>query len=42
MMCCLVIDTSLNGIGKRYALVDFMKDEDTATIVEELRQASLI
>ena len=38
----LVIGTSLNGIGKRYALVDFMKDEDTATIVEELRQASLI
>ena len=38
----LFIGTSLNGIGKKYALVDFMEDEDTATIVKELKQASLI
>lgn len=38
----LFIGTSLNGIGSKYALVDFMKDEDTATIVKELRRASLI
>jgi len=38
----LFIGTSLNGIGKKYALVDFMEDEDTATIVKELRRASLI
>jgi len=38
----LFIGTSFNGIGKKYALVDFMKDEDTATIVKELRRASLI
>ena len=38
----LFIGTSLNGIGRKYALVDFMEDEDTATIVKELRRASLI
>lgn len=38
----LFIGTSFNGIGRKYALADFMKDEDTATIVEELRRASLI
>jgi len=38
----LFIGTSLNGIGKKYALVDFMKEEDTATIVRELKLASLI
>ncbi len=38
----LFIGTSLNGIGRKYALADFMKDEDTAAIVKELRQASLI
>jgi len=38
----LFIGTSFDGIGRRYALADFMKDEDTATIVEELRRASLI
>ena len=38
----LVIGTSLNGIGKKYALTDFIKDEDTADIVKELRKANLI
>ena len=38
----LFVGTSLNGIGRRYALVDFMEDEDTATIVKELRRASLL
>lgn len=38
----LFIGTSLNGIGRKYALVDFMKDEDTAIIMKELRRASLI
>ena len=38
----LFIGTSLNGIGRKYALADFMEDEDTATIVKELRRASLI
>ncbi len=38
----LFIGTSLNGIGKRYALVDNMSDEDTKTIVEELRKLDLL
>ncbi|MBM3141838.1 MAG: hypothetical protein FJ005_02150 [Chloroflexi bacterium] len=38
----LFIGTSLNGIGKKYALADFMEAEDTATIVKELKRASLI
>lgn len=38
----LFIGTSLNGIGRKYALADFMEDEDTATIVKELKRASLI
>lgn len=38
----LFIGTSLNGIGRKYALADFMEGEDTATIVKELRRASLI
>jgi len=38
----LFIGTSFDGIGRRYALADFMEDEDTATIVKELRRASLI
>ncbi len=38
----LFIGTSLNGIGKKYALADFMEDEDTATIVKELRRAQLL
>ena len=38
----LFVGTSLNGIGRKYALADFMEDEDTATIVKELRRASLI
>jgi len=38
----LFVGTSLNGIGRKYALADFMKDEDTATVVKELRRASLL
>lgn len=38
----LFVGTSLNGIGKKYALVDFMRDEDTATIVKELRRVNLL
>jgi hypothetical protein len=38
----LFIGTSLNGIGKRYALVDNMSDEDTKAIVGELRKLGLI
>jgi hypothetical protein len=38
----LFVGTSLNGIGKRYALVDNMRDEDTKTIVGELRRRGLI
>jgi len=38
----LSIGTSFDGIGRKYALADFMKDEDTATMVEALRRASLI
>jgi hypothetical protein len=38
----LFVGTSLNGIGKKYALVDVMRDEDTATIVKELRRVNLL
>ena len=38
----LFIGTSLNGIGRRYALVDNMRDEDTETIVGELRRLGLM
>lgn len=38
----LCIGTSLNGIGKGYALVDNMSDEDTKTIVGELRRLKLL
>jgi hypothetical protein len=38
----LFIGTSLNGVGKRYALVDNMSDEDTKAIVGELRKLDLL
>jgi hypothetical protein len=38
----LFIGTSLNGIGRKYALVDFIRDEDTKIIVKVLKQAGLI
>jgi hypothetical protein len=38
----LFIGTSLNGIGKRYSLVDNMSNEDTKTIVDELRRLDLL
>lgn len=38
----LFVGTSLNGIGKKYALTDFMKDEDTAVIMEEIRRLHLL
>lgn len=36
------IGTSLNGVGKRYALVDNMSDEDTKEIVGDLRNLDLL
>lgn len=38
----LFVGTSLNGIGKRYALTDNIKDVDTRDIVNELKRLSLI
>jgi hypothetical protein len=38
----LFVGCSLNGIGKRYALVDFMENDDVVQIVEELRRAKLL
>jgi hypothetical protein len=38
----MFVGTSLNGIGKKYALTDYLKEEDVATIVRELQQLSLI
>jgi hypothetical protein len=38
----MFVGTSLNGVGKRYALTDFMRDDDTAAVVAELRRQSLI
>lgn len=38
----LFVGTSLNGIGKRYALIDNIKDVDTRDIVDELKRLSLI
>ena len=38
----LFVGTSLNGIGKKYALIDNMRDEDTKEIVEELKMLNLI
>jgi hypothetical protein len=38
----LFVGTSLNGIGRKYALTDYMKDVDIAAIMEELRRLSLL
>ena len=38
----MFVGTSLNGLGKRYALTDYMRDEDVRSIVEELRRNALI
>jgi hypothetical protein len=38
----MFVGTSLNGVGKKYALTDFMRDDDTAAIVAELRKQGLI
>ena len=38
----IFVGTSLNGLGKRYALVDNIRDLDTNSIVEELRKLELI
>lgn len=38
----LFVGTSLNGIGKRYALVDVIRDEDTKQIVNILEQLHLV
>jgi len=38
----LFIGTSLNGVGKKYALVDNMSDDDTKAIVDELRKLALL
>jgi hypothetical protein len=38
----LFVGTSLNGVGKRYALVDFIRDEDTKEIVNTLEQLKLV
>lgn len=38
----IFVGTSLNGLGKKYALVDNIKDSDTNSIMEELRKLELI
>lgn len=38
----LFIGTSLNGIGKKYALVDYIRDEDTQEISAILKQRKLL
>jgi hypothetical protein len=38
----LFIGTSLNGIGKRYALIDMVRDDDTAEILSILEKLNLI
>ena len=38
----LFVGTSLSGIGRRYALSDYIKDEDTKAIVKALRNHNLI
>lgn len=38
----LFVGTSVNGLGKRYALVDNLRDEDTKTIVGELKRLDLV
>lgn len=38
----LFIGTSLNGIGKRYALVDTIRDDDVKELVKVLRERQLV
>jgi hypothetical protein len=38
----LFVGTSLNGIGKKYALTDFMRNDDTEAVVVELQRQGLI
>lgn len=38
----LFVGTSLNGLGKRYALVDNISEDDTRAIITELKSLSLI
>lgn len=38
----LFVGTSLNGIGKRYAVVDNMRSEDTKEIIDTLRSLGLL
>jgi hypothetical protein len=38
----LFVGTSLNGIGKRYALADFMREKDVLEIVQSLKRNSLL
>jgi hypothetical protein len=38
----LFVGTSLNGIGRRYALTDYMRDDDIVAIVKDLQRLSLL
>lgn len=38
----LVLGTSLNGLGKKYALVDYMASQDVREIVDALKARSLL
>jgi len=38
----MFVGTSINGIGKRYALADYIREDDVAAIVDELRRGGLI
>ena len=38
----LFIGTSLNGIGKRYALVDIIRDNDTKDLMNALMKLQLV
>lgn len=38
----IFVGTSLNGIGKKYSLADYMRDDDVTAVVEELRRRNFI
>lgn len=38
----MFVGTSLNGIGKKYALTDYLKEADVADIVKELKHLKLV
>jgi hypothetical protein len=38
----MFIGTSLNGIGKKYALTDYVNSQDVITIIDELNKLSLL